>query len=64
MAACIVKARKRGITRIELQSRSDNLGAIALYESMGFVREGRKRRGMRIDGVYFDMVELALVFDD
>ena len=63
MAACIAKARQRGITRIELQARIDNIAAIALYERMGFVREGRKRDGMRIDGRYYDMVELALVFD-
>jgi len=64
MTAAIAKARQNGITRIELQTRIDNLGAIGLYESMGFVREGRKRRAMRIDGAYFDMIELARVFDD
>jgi len=63
MEACIAKARQRGITRIELQARVDNVRAIGLYERMGFVREGRKHNGMRIDGEYFDMLELALVFD-
>ena len=63
MAACIARARQRGITRIELQVRIDNTRAIALYQRMGFVPEGRKRNGMCIDGRYFDMVEFALVFD-
>ena len=63
MAACIAKARQQGITRIELQARIDNTRAIGLYQRMGFVLEGRKRRGMRIDDSYFDMLEFALVFD-
>lgn len=64
MAACIAKARQRGITRIELQARIDNVRAIGLYERMGFVREGRKRNGMRIDGKYYDMLALALIVDE
>ena len=54
LLTCIAKARNRGITRVELEARADNVIAIRLYEEIGFVREGRKRNGMRIDGAYFD----------
>jgi putative acetyltransferase len=64
LAACIDKARSRGITRIELEARADNERAIRLYKRMGFVHEVRKARAMRFDGVYFDTVQMSLVFRD
>ena len=54
LRTCIDRAKKSGLTRIELEVRADNVPAIRLYESMGFVREGVKSKGMRIDGEYFD----------
>lgn len=63
LAACIAKARTRGITRIELEARSDNQPAIGLYRKLGFVDEARKRNAMRFDGVYYDAVQMSLVFD-
>ena len=61
LAACITKAQAKGITRIELEARADNVRAIALYEKLGFVHEVRKRQAMRFDGVYFDAVQMSLV---
>lgn len=61
LAACIDKARLKGITRIELEVRADNARAIALYERMGFVLEGRKRAAMRFDGEYFDALLMSRV---
>jgi ribosomal protein S18 acetylase RimI-like enzyme len=61
LRACIAKAEVKGITRIELAARADNVSAIRLYEKLGFVREALKRNGMRFDGVYFDTVQMSLL---
>ena len=50
-----------GLTRIELTVRADNLNAKALYEKLGFVHEGLRRRAMRVDGAYFDSNAMALL---
>ena len=62
MTAALAHARKQGITRVELEVRADNLGAIALYEKVGFAHEGLKRNGMRFDRVYFDSLTMGLVW--
>jgi len=61
LRACITKAKVKGITRIELEARADNLSAIRLYEKLGFVHEALKRNAMRFDGVYFDSVQMSLL---
>jgi len=61
LRACIAKARVKGITRIELAARADNVPAIRLYEKLGFGREAVKRNGMRFDGVYFDTLQMSLL---
>lgn len=57
----IAAAQQRGITRIELATRIDNLRAIKLYERVGFVHEGVKRAELCMDGVYFDSAMMAIV---
>lgn len=64
MAATLAHARSQGLTRVELEVRADNAPAIRLYESMGFVHEGRKRNGDRLDGVYCDSLMMGLVWDE
>lgn len=61
LEACIAKAWTKGMTRIELESRVDNVNAIRLYERAGFRHEGVKRNAMRFDGVYYDAVEMGLL---
>lgn len=61
--ACIAKAWQSGITRIELEVRTDNQQAIHLYERVGFLKESTKRRAMRFDGVYYDAFQMALFHD-
>ena len=55
-------ARTRpAIDKIELQVRSSNLRAIQLYESEGFVEEGRKTRRLKYGpGDYVDDLYMAL----
>jgi RimJ/RimL family protein N-acetyltransferase len=47
-------ARARGVHRLELTVQTTNRPAIALYEKVGFEREGTKRHAQRIDDAYVD----------
>jgi ribosomal protein S18 acetylase RimI-like enzyme len=58
--ATIKKARARGLEKIELSVYSSNDTAIALYRNLGFQEEGRKVRGRLVDGIYDDVVLMAL----
>jgi ribosomal protein S18 acetylase RimI-like enzyme len=49
------------LDKVELQVRSSNERAIALYRSLGFVEEGRKTRRLKIaPNEYLDEVYMAL----
>jgi RimJ/RimL family protein N-acetyltransferase len=52
-------ARDAGIERVELSVHADNSRAVALYEKVGFVREGLARNSVRIDGRYKDAIHMA-----
>jgi RimJ/RimL family protein N-acetyltransferase len=47
-------ADSRGIVRIALEVVETNLGAIRLYESLGFQHEGRLRCRTKLGATYFD----------
>lgn len=64
MMAAIDAARRQGLERIELEVFASNTRAIALYESLGFRHEGRKRHARKLDGEYDDDVLMALLPDD
>jgi len=61
MKATIAKAWTKGMTRIELTVRTDNLNAKALYERLGFQLEGVKRKSFLVDGAYHDAFAMALL---
>lgn len=56
MAAAEASARRRGCRFMRLEVRADDAGAIALYESSGYERFGRRRRyyDNRIDALRFE----------
>lgn len=60
LQACLALAKNAGIEKVELEVYSDNLGAVRLYESFGFKREGVKVRGRKLDDRYQDVVLMAL----
>ena len=53
-------AREKGFERVELGVFASNVAARALYERLGFVVEGVKRRARKLDGEYDDVVLMAL----
>ncbi len=58
--ATIDKAKAIGLEKIELSVYASNHPAIALYQKLGFEEEGRKKRGRLVDGIYDDVVLMAL----
>lgn len=61
LQSTIARAWAKGLTRIELTVRTDNLNARALYERAGFEIEGLNRRAFRIDGRYYDACSMSLL---
>jgi hypothetical protein len=51
----------RGAERIELEVFASNARALALYDKLGFVREGVRRRARKLGGEYDDVVLMAIV---
>jgi putative acetyltransferase len=63
LSAAIDEARGwPGFCRIELECAPWNTGAIALYESLGFQLEGRRRKALDLRGRPEDMLLMALVW--
>lgn len=58
----LAATKARGIERVDLEVREDNLPAIALYRAVGFVVEGSSKRAFRVDGHYFDLLAMGLLF--
>jgi ribosomal protein S18 acetylase RimI-like enzyme len=58
--ATIEKAILSGLEKIELAVHASNEPAIALYRSLGFEEEGRRKRSWFADGVYDDLLLMAL----
>jgi RimJ/RimL family protein N-acetyltransferase len=50
-----------GFVRVELDVHADNARAIALYDRVGFVREGTIRDAFFADGEYRDAITMALI---
>ncbi len=61
---CLADAWHKGLTRVELDVYASNLPAIRLYETLGFRLEGRKVNARFLDGVYDDILFMALVKPD
>jgi ribosomal protein S18 acetylase RimI-like enzyme len=58
----LAAAQAFGLHRVELTVREHNSGAIELYKKEGFEIEGVQRDAVLVDGVYEDVVCMAVVF--
>ena len=56
MNVLIERAKELGKLKIELDVRSDNLGAIEVYKKTGFEVEGVRKNGFYVDGKYVDLL--------
>jgi ribosomal protein S18 acetylase RimI-like enzyme len=54
-------ARRGGFERIELSVYGRNVRAAALYRKVGFVHEGTRIRGKKLDGEYDDVHMMGLL---
>jgi len=57
--AALHEAHRLGLVRIELTVHADNRRAIALYERVGFKKEGTMRDAAFVDGQFRDMILMA-----
>jgi ribosomal protein S18 acetylase RimI-like enzyme len=57
----LAAARTAGLHRVELTVRETNAGAIALYRKAGFAVEGVQRDAVQIDGIYENVICMALL---
>ncbi|CAM4429571.1 MAG: Mycothiol acetyltransferase [Legionella sp.] len=64
MQAAIQQAEQKGLTRIELTVREQNLPAIAMYEKFGFEKEGVHKNAVRIEMKYENHIFMALLLGD
>ena len=51
------------IRKINLTVRNDNIGAIKLYEQLGFIEEGLNSRTIQIDEKFYDAIMMGLKID-
>lgn len=56
-------AQKEGFKKITIQVMGSNPAALALYNKLGFVEEGRLKKEFFIDGDYVDDCFLAFYLD-
>jgi RimJ/RimL family protein N-acetyltransferase len=61
LRASIDAARAAGFERIELTVYARNARAAALYRKAGFVHEGTRVRGKKLDGEYDDVLFMGLL---
>lgn len=59
-SAAVERAWEQGLEKIELEVYASNRSALVLYEKLGFVVEGVRRRSRKIDGRYDNLVQMAL----
>jgi ribosomal protein S18 acetylase RimI-like enzyme len=62
IASALGAARDYGFSRVELAVRQNNENAIELYKKVSFLNEGLQRNAVKLDGVYENVVLMALLF--
>lgn len=61
MTAAINHAREAGLLRIELSVYDSNVRARRMYEKLGFIHEGTKRKGAKFDHGFEDIHIMGLL---
>lgn len=63
LTECLALARSASFEKVELEVYSDNIPAVRLYESVGFLKEGVRVRGRKLEGRYQDIIHMAYWID-
>lgn len=48
------------VEKVCLEVMEGNIGAINLYKTIGFVEEGRKIKGVKLEDCYQDLILMAI----
>lgn len=62
--AALQAAQAAKFHRVELEVFGNNTAAIALYERVGFIHEGRRRDAYRLPDGYCDLLVMSRLFPD
>lgn len=62
--ACRFAFDEMGVERVGLSTLEFNARAIRSYEKVGFVQEGRRRRGAYVGGRYYDVILMGLLREE
>jgi RimJ/RimL family protein N-acetyltransferase len=57
-------ARENNICKVQLQVRTDNTRAVALYKKLGFVIEGTLSHSIKVNTIYFDDYIMGLILTE
>lgn len=60
LRAALAAAEENGFERVSLSVYAKNVAAFALYRKVGFVLEGTRVRGKKLDGEYDDVHMMAI----
>jgi RimJ/RimL family protein N-acetyltransferase len=63
MEGVVKEGERLGLRRLSLLVRSDNVRAIALYESVGFRHEGRLAGAFVVGDTLYDDLQMGLLYD-
>ncbi len=63
MKSQIEYAKQNGITKVNLEVRTDNPAAVHLYEKVGFEIEGTNRKSMFVKGEYVDTYYMGIIIE-
>ncbi|WP_160688144.1 GNAT family N-acetyltransferase [Clostridium sp. C2-6-12] len=64
MEKIIEYTKAEGIEKIELEVFENNLSAIKLYRKFGFLEEGRRKKFIKTDEGYLDMIIMGRFIDN
>lgn len=64
MEKVIEWTKSEGIEKIELEVFENNISAIKLYNKFGFLEEGRRRKMIKTDEGYLDMIIMGRFIDN
>lgn len=60
---CLLVSEEVGLEKVALSVMENNLSAIKLYETLGFVREGVLVKDKKVNNIYYNTLLMARWFE-